>query len=334
MEKDHNAIVVEKDASGNWRWVGWVSNKFLDTDEDIIAEAAHQEYVEWLDKNMHLSPVLLNWHTAGTACKEAADFAVYDNGFLILSGKLTEPEAALILKAQKLADLGMSHGTFALARDAKDPRVITKYRMYEASFLPLENAANPWTDFETLTKEVAMDKKKYFASLVGEERAEAFLKQTEEAKKALESAGVENKEKKEAATPQPEPAKEEKPAVTVDVKAAVEEVIKQAGLEELSKWVEGAQEAIEKVGALEELVKAQNDQLKVLQGEQDEKLAAMLTPPAGRFAWIQKKRASESKENAPKENDASDEKLKKSTPGVPEGYWLSEATGTLPVPAQ
>ena len=328
MEKDKNAIVVEKDQNGDWRWVGWVSNQFIDFDGDIIAEDAHKEYIEWLDKNKNLSPVLLNWHTPGTACQAPADFGMYENGFLILSGKLTDGEASLILKAQKLADLGMSHGTLELARDPKDARIIAKYRMYEASFLPLENAANPWTDFETLTKEVDMDKKKYFASLIGEERAEAFLKQTEEAKKALEAAGVESKEKKVETPPEVTTeahVKEEAPPL--DVKAAVEEVIKQAGLEDLSKWVEGAQEAIEKVGALEELVKA-------LQGNRDEELAEMITPPANRFAWIQGKRASASSETVLKKDKEEDDKLKKSAPGVPEGYWLSEATHTQPVAAQ
>lgn len=331
MEKDHNAIVIEKDANGDWRWVGWTTNKFIDLDGDILAENAHKEYTDWLDKNQHLSPILLNWHTPGTACQSPADFAAYENGFLILSGKLTEDEAALILKAQTLTDLGMSHGTLVLERDTKDPRVITKYRMYEASFLPLENAANPWTDFETLIKEVDMDKQKYFASLVGEERAKAFLEQTAKAQKALEDAGVESKEKKEPEVPAaPETHVKEPEAAApaaLDVKALVEEVVKQTGLQELSTAFAKLQEDHEKVGALEDLVKS-------LQTSKEEDLANMISAPAARFAWMQEKRASASSENLYKESDENDKKLKDAVPGVSDDMWLSKATGTTPIPAQ
>lgn len=330
MEKDRNAIVIEKDAKGDWRWVGWVSNKFIDWDGDIIAEDAHKEYLEWLDKNADVAPIFLTWHTPGTAREAPVDFWSYENGFLVMSGKLTENEATMLLKAQTIADLGMSHGTMVLARDEKDPRVVTKYRMYEVSDLPLENAANPWTSIEAISKEVGMDKKAYFAQLLGsDEKADEFLKKTGLKKEALETAGVESKEKSDetatATVVEPEAhVKEPAETVKVDTKALVEQVIKEAGLEELSTWFVTANEALEKVPALEELVKA-------MQVSQEDKLAEMITPPAERFAWLKGKGASNSKDNVLKEKD---EDLKKAVPGVPDGYWLSEATNTAPVRAE
>jgi hypothetical protein len=80
---------------------------------------------------------------------------------------------------------------------------------------------------------------------------------------------------------------------------------------------------MDKVPVLEELVKT-------LQGTQEDKLAEALTPPAGRFTWSQANRPSQSTETVLKETDA-DGKLKKSIPGVPEEYWLSNITQTAPV---
>lgn len=119
MKKDRNAIVIEKDASGNWRWVGWVSNNFMDTDHDIIAEVAHKEYVGFLDANPSMMPSFLSWHLPGTARESLPDFAAYENGFLIMSGQLTEKEAESLLKASQITDLGMSHGTLVFSRDRK-----------------------------------------------------------------------------------------------------------------------------------------------------------------------------------------------------------------------
>lgn len=326
MEKDRNAIVIEKDANGDWRWIGWVSNNFLDWDGDIMSEESHLEYVDWLEKNTELSPLSTTWHLPEMVRKSAVDFSAYENGFLIMSGKLTEEEAEILLKNKALTDLGMSHGTFVLARDEKDPRVITKYRMYECSDLPLENAANPFTDFEILAKEADMDKKKYLAAFFGgdEGKADAFLEKTGLKQKALQDAGIESKEKAEE-VPVTEPPAEtpaETPTAKPDQKAIVEAVLKELGAEDLGKAFTELTEKAEKVDVLEALVKE-------LQGEQEEKLAEMLTPPAARFPWMQKARATQSDDTVAEGEEET--KLKAKAPGVPEGYWLNEITGTTPV---
>lgn len=326
-KKERSAIMIEKDASNHWRWVGWVSNNFLDWDGDIISEDAHKEYIQWWEKNKEVSPVFVSWHTPGTRRKAAVDFMTLEKGFLIMSGPLEETEAANLMKARKVADLGMSHGAFAFGRDPKDPRIITKYRMYEVSDLPLENAANPFTDFETIVKEVGMDKQKYLAAILGsDELAEEFLKRTGMKQAALQDAGIPAKEKKEAdaaAAPATEPAPVTEPQTQEPVPAideTVAKVIKELDLEGLNEFVLKAQEAIEKVPVLEELIKA-------MQGSQDQKLAELLTPPAARFAWSKEKRASQDPATVVKKDD----KLATAAPGVPPEYWLSSLTGTAPI---
>lgn len=318
MEKEKNAVLVEKDASGQWRAVWWVSNNFIDWDGDIIAEDAHKEYIEWLDQNPDLAPASVTWHMEGTTRTHPMDFWAYENGFLIMSNPLEENEAVGLLKAKTLTDLGCSHGSLVFSRDEKDPRVITKYRMYEVSDLPLENAANPFTDFQ-IDKEVGMDKLKYLATIFGDEKkATAFMEKTGMKKKQLEEAGVEHKEKEEE-KPVEQAASQTQAAVSPDDEL-VEKVLKQLDIAGLNEFVIKAQDALEKVPVLEALVKE-------LQTGHEEKLAEMLTPPAARFAWSQKARASQAEETIVKKDD----KLKDAVPGVPEGYWLSEATHTAPV---
>lgn len=179
-EKEASAILIQKDAKGDWRWVGWASNNFIDWHGDIISKAAHQEYAAFMKANPDMAPVFLSWHTPGTARVNPVDYAVEDNGFLIMSGKLEEGEAAALLRIQKDVDLGLSIAGFGL-RDPKDPRIITKYRMTEVSDLPLEKAANPFTDFSVIVKEVDMelDKEQYLAAILGSpEKAKAFLQKT------------------------------------------------------------------------------------------------------------------------------------------------------------
>lgn len=326
MEKEHNAILIEKDSKDQWRWVGWVSNNFVDWDGDIISEDAHKEYVDWLDKNMDVAPAFVCWHLPGTARKSSVDFAMYEKGFLIMSGALEEDEAAGLLKAQAKVDLGMSHGTFVLSRDPKDLRVIAKYRMYEASDLPLVKAANPFTDFETVSKEVGMNKKEYLAQILGSvEKADAFLEKTGLKQKALDEAGVESKEQTAAPVepapvePIPDPATKEEVPPVAEPPNVVDEVLKAMDIDGLNAFVAQAKADHEKIPVLEELIKN-------LQGDQDEKLAEKLTPPVARFTWSQEKRASQAEENVvPKEEK---DKVK---PGVPEGYWLSDVTNTAPV---
>ena len=56
-----------------------------------------------------------------------------------------------------------------LRRDFKDPSVVKNYRMYEVSDLPFDKAANPFTDIETIFKEVGMNKLEYLTTILGSE---------------------------------------------------------------------------------------------------------------------------------------------------------------------
>lgn len=323
--KEQSGIIVEKDLKGDWRWIGWCSNKYMDTDGEILSKAAHEEFTAWLDEHPEMSPVFLSWHTPETIRKNAVDFWSYENGFLIVSGVLTEDEAACLLQVQKEIDLGMSHGALVLARDPHDRKIITKYRMYEVSELPLENAANPFTNFETVVKEAGMDKKKYFESLFGTEKARDYLAMTKQAEATLDEAGVESKERK-TTEPAPEPQAQSQAIDPKMFEALIKAVGEHYGMNDLNAYLQNAQDALERVPILEELVKTMAE-------DQDSALAEKITPGAsGSFIWMSKNRASQSESSKLKEDDPDDEKLEKSTPHLdPTQDWLSAATGTQPV---
>lgn len=322
LEKDRNAILIQKDASGSWRWVGWASNNFMDWSGEIISKEAHTEYVGWLDANPDMAPLLMSWHEPGTAREAAADFWMYENSFLILSGPLTEGEAAGLLKAQSEIDLGMSVGGFAFA-DPAEPKVFKKYRLYEVSDLPLDNADNPFTDFAVLAKEADMDKQAYLANIFGsEDKATAFLEKTGLKEETLVAAGVTQKEKptEEAKTTAPVNVTNVVSALPADQQALVQEVLKALDIEGLNEFVVKGQEAIEKVEILEKVVKAQQTSV-------EGQLADLIAP---RFAWskeVQKTRASQ----ADATKVEADDPLAKAKP---EKSWFSEATGTEAVDAE
>jgi hypothetical protein len=269
----------------------------------------------------------MSWHTPGTAREHPVDFWMEQDGAVIMSGVLTENEAAAFFEVQKEIDLGMSFQAIGMRLDPADARVVTDYWMYEVSDLPLDRAANPFTNLETMTKEVGMDKLEYLTKIMGsEEKAKAYLSKTAQTQKDLADAGITSKEKAE------EPEKEPKtetiptpPAVPgLDIAAIVKAVGDSLDLEGLNAFVAQAQENFEKVLTLEEVIKD-------LQTSKEDDLVKALTPPASRFAWSQDKRASQSEKTKLKKDDEQDEKLKKSAPGVPDDYWLSKATNTTPI---
>lgn len=326
-KSQHNAILIEKDIAGDWRWVGWVSNNYIDWDVDIISESAHKEYVEWLGKNMDMAPALLAWHTPGTAAENPVDYAAYENGFLIMSGKLTEPEAQGLLKMGSETDLGMSHNSFVFERDKKDTRIVLKYRTVEATHLPLDKAANPFTDFETLTKEVGMNLVEYLTEIYGsKEKAQAFADRTGLAKKALDEAGLKSASAEQTldeAAASSAPPKEGGSAQRGNVpnmEAIIKAVEEHLGMQDLAKVFAQMQESVERVPVLEAVIKD-------LQTNQDERLAEKLAPPVGKYPWMQKARASASADTVLKEGEE-DQKLKKSAPSA---NWMADALGVTPV---
>jgi hypothetical protein len=102
--------------------------------------------------------------------------------------------------------------------------------------------------------------------------------------------------------------------------ALLDQISKAFGMDDLSAFVAEAREAMEKVPVLESVIKD-------LQDGDDTRLAEKISPPAAKFAWMGKNRASEAADTKVSDDDP----VGKAGPEVP---WLSEATGTEPVAVQ
>lgn len=317
-------IVIEKDLSGTWRAVLFPSNNFRDRDGEIISQTAHESWVEWINKNMDVAPVFATWHKPGTARQHPLDFIAYDNGFLLASLPLTEVEAATLLKMQAQYRIGLSIGGLALERDKTDPSVITKYVMFEVSDLPLESAANPFTDIELINKEAQMKPEQmlaYLTGMVGEERAKQVIEKMALNQSTLRKAEIEEKEV-QAATPPPEPpaAAQDAPPEALNMDAIIKRVGEEFGMQQLSDALLRLQAEADKVPVLEGLIKE-------LTASKEETLAEMIQPAAGKtLSWMDN-RPSQNTTNILKKDVTEDEELKKS---IPETLWLSQATHTQP----
>lgn len=156
LKREHGTMTVFKQRDGSWRWLAIWSNNFKDRDNppDIISKAAHERYAQRVQKGELPYPELWHWHTPGTAYGKADTIATVpleknENAVMMMAGgyiyKGHEAEAEHLSKSE--ITIGVSHGMKGIRRDNTDPSVITDYVTYEISDLPLEYAANPYTEF-------------------------------------------------------------------------------------------------------------------------------------------------------------------------------------------
>lgn len=311
-KKDFSPFLIYKDAKGNFRYVAVVTNNYQDRDQDIITEEAHKEFMEFLDKNPDNAPELWIWHTPGTAHKSRADFWAYENGFVIYSGILTKEEAEAAERAKSGKEIGMSHGLNVLSR-GQSPKLITQYRTFEISYLPLERASNPWTAWSIIQKEVEQmneDKKKFLVQTLGAEVTEALIADTAKAKAVLDALGVESKETD---------VSQSQPQATPSIDEIVKAVSDKLGMEKLSELLVGVDATLTELKADNTNTKAT---LERLTKTDDEKIAeAVQVTPATQYMWLTKA-MSQAEKTVVDETKPEDKTLIENTPTP---SWVSQA---------
>ena len=215
-----NGLMIWKEGD-RYRWVSIYTNKFRDEDypPEILAEAAHEEFVKEVEAGTHTYPELWHWHTPGTRYG-VADLLHFDKdtGFMVASGWIDsghEKEAEAIMA---LDDIKTSHGMPEefIKRDDKDKTIITNYVSREISDLPERYAANQLTGFSILKeveeKMIPEEKKDYFRKVGMSDEAIAAL-EVDMGAKAKEAEGLEFKEADEVVEPTETPAVVEEPGV-------------------------------------------------------------------------------------------------------------------------
>lgn len=324
----HTGFKVLQTKEGGYRWLGWVSNKFIDREGEILTEDAHKDYVAWLDAHPKAAPELWTYHIPGTGRKNRADFWAYLNGFLLLGGKLTEQEAKAF---ESCDELGMSHGFYVLD---KQGNLINQYRTFEATVLPYQAAANLWTKFTTKDLEIMAQKgmsqaqRELAIQLHGEDFVSALESDTNKMNTALNEAGVQSKENQipedaelvEEVSAEGVEIAENPEAFNADdlVKQFTEAVTKQLNPEGLQAAIKAIHDQGENnATAIANITK----RLEALEKSDDEKLAKELSPViANGIDWMGGFRASQSKETVV----TADEK-EKFEEAKPNESWVSEA---------
>jgi hypothetical protein len=215
-ERSLSPVTFYKQRDGGYRVLLTVSNQFQDRAGDIFSEAAHKEFVSWVDET-GFKPEIQIWHAGSDSAIGQADFVDYINGFLVASGPVYEGKEEVV---ERLADqeLGASHGF--LGWFDKD-NVALKYRSWEFTILPSFAAGNVWTDSTLVLKgdDVKFsDTKRAFlkqACGVDDATVTAWETATEHMQTTLQKAGISFKDAemgdaveqpKPPAQPPPQPA--------------------------------------------------------------------------------------------------------------------------------
>src|SRR3990167_9529415 len=191
-----NTISFYKDVNGNTRFLAIYSNKYKDRHGEIISEAAHKEYEQWVNVSKSYPPLQL-WHCGPGSEIGKTDIIAYEDGFAFASGIIHEKALSIVdnLITSKIS-LGMSHGFFGL----KQLDTYIQYRPFEISILPIDNASNPWTSLDiTRSGEFGMPisdaKKTLFKSLgISDDQIANMEVKLDEMQVALKASGVEFKE--------------------------------------------------------------------------------------------------------------------------------------------
>lgn len=143
-------VGLYKGADGLLYWAGVPTNKYIDREGDIIADAAHREFVKSLKDGTTEYPDLYLWHIPVAVGK--ANWVDYDErGFLVAGGTVYKQYQGLVenLVNNSDSDAAMSHLVPAGKYERNAEGTITKYRSIEFSLLPSDNAANQLTAFTT-----------------------------------------------------------------------------------------------------------------------------------------------------------------------------------------
>jgi hypothetical protein len=297
-----SAMGVIKTKDGH-RWFGHYTNNYKDREGETISAEAHKEFVAFVKQNPDRMPLFRSWHLKGTDREKEADFLEYFDGFLVASGPLTKKEAEELEKAIAYDDgqTGMSHGLYVLARDPQDKNVITRYRSFEVSDLPLANAANGFTGINTKEANMADAKFERLKATIGEEAAKKVVDQIGDSKEVLEELGVESKEEEIVAEEKEEVEEEVAEEVVEEVEEAkeTESAVKELAMaivEEL-KLKDLSDVILEQGKTIKSLVKTVSS----LQKEEDEKVADLIEDKSiGGQLW----KASEADDNLVPDDEA------------------------------
>lgn len=145
------AFTVFKGKDDKWYWMARHTGKYVDREDEILADKAHEEYVTRVQKGLVPLPELWTWHKKGTA-HGVADVVWKSGGFVRAIGHFTgskEQVARSVKWYQEHPDTTLSH-MFKFPQNGKKKKVYYAYNTVEITTLPDGAEAFPYTTFEGL----------------------------------------------------------------------------------------------------------------------------------------------------------------------------------------
>lgn len=193
------AFKVFKTTDGKMAWVARFSGKWIDRENEIIAEAAHDRYVERVQSGKVAPPELWMWHAKGTRHGQAV--AVWKSGgFVLAAGYIddtAEGRRAFDYYQKNSGKIKLSH-MFHYPTETKIDGVYYEYNTIEITTLPDGAEAFPYTSFEEIqTMTLPEQARTMIQEALGDaalERATAADKAAENDTKTLEAQGIASKQ--------------------------------------------------------------------------------------------------------------------------------------------
>lgn len=165
-ETEPQAFSVFKSASGKMAWISRHTGKWIDREGEIIAERAHEAYVDRVAKGITSLPELWMWHAKGT--KHGQAVAVWKaGGFVCAAGYFDDNEvgkSAFAYYQKNSGKIKLSH-MFHYPSVAKIDGVYHEYNTIEITTLPDGAEAFPYTNFEEIQ---TMALPQYAKDMIGE----------------------------------------------------------------------------------------------------------------------------------------------------------------------
>lgn len=192
------AFSVFKAANGKLAWVSRHTGKWIDRENEIIADLAHEKYVDRVQKGLVDPPELWMWHANGT--KHGQAVTVWKSGgFVLAAGYFDDNEvgkSAFDFYQKNAGKIKLSH-MFHYPSAAKIDGVYHEYNTIEITTLPDGAEAFPYTNFEEINTMALPDiAKDMIKTALGEDTLQRALAADSKAaadSKTLDAQGIASK---------------------------------------------------------------------------------------------------------------------------------------------
>jgi len=252
LETPYKAFTAWKGKDGEWYWLARHTGKWVDREDEILADHAHEEFVQRVQSGKVPLPELWTWHKKGTMHGQA-DFVWKAGGFTLALGHFvgTKEQKERAAEYYNAHEIKLSH-MFKYPKNGKRGKVYHAYNTVEITTLPPGAEAFPYTTFEVNEMPLTKDQLEMIRGIGGDEmvtRAEAADAKALGDTAKLDASGVASKNAPSADNFEGSniPGAEEEKALLVAQK--------------------DLNDRLEKVEKLSETVAAQDTTIKALLGE-------------------------------------------------------------------